>query len=175
MCLDRYLAEMEGTESADRAGDYIRRRHLCNCNTTLGLEMKKEFPKHIVIAAKNNKGIDGQVSMHVGRCKFYVVAVVKSDRMLGFQVEKNPYYGNQKPKKTPVFIRDLGADAILVGGMDPKAVDLFRSFGIAIVTGAVGNVGKVLNAYLRGELKGIVSREPAYPSNCGDTRQKSAR
>jgi predicted Fe-Mo cluster-binding NifX family protein len=82
-------------------------------------------------------------------------------------VERNVHYGNHQPGQMPMFIRDLGANVILAGGMGPRAIDMFHGFGIEVATGAVGNIGKVLDAYLRGEVKGIVACEHDHPDSCG--------
>ena len=51
--------------------------------------------------------------------------------------------------------------------MGPRAVQLFNSHGIEVATGAVGRVGSVLAAYLRGELRGIVPCQHDHPESCG--------
>ncbi|MDJ0764014.1 MAG: NifB/NifX family molybdenum-iron cluster-binding protein [Myxococcota bacterium] len=120
----------------------------------------------IAVAAEDDKGLDGQVSMHFGRCPYYVMAEVKGGKIIGSRVEQNAHYGNHQPGQMPVFIRDLGANVILAGGMGPRAVDMFQRFGIEVATGAVGNIGKVLDAYLRGEIKGIVPCSHDHPESC---------
>ncbi len=123
--------------------------------------------KQIAVAVEDDKGLEGQVSMHFGRCPYYVLADVEKDKVVGHRVEENTHFGNHQPGQMPVFIRDLGADVILAGGMGPRAIDMFQGFGIEVATGAVGNVGKVLDAYLRGEIKGIVPCEHDHPHSCG--------
>lgn len=83
------------------------------------------------------------------------------------KVEPNPFYGNHQPGQMPAFIRDLGANVILAGGMGPRAIDLFMNYEIEVATGAVGNVRNVLNAYLRGNIKGIVPCAHDHPDSCG--------
>jgi predicted Fe-Mo cluster-binding NifX family protein/DNA-directed RNA polymerase subunit RPC12/RpoP len=120
----------------------------------------------IAVAADDDKGLDGQVSTHFGRCPYYVIAEVEDGKIAGLRTEKNSHFGNHQPGQMPVFIRNLGANVILAGGMGPGAVEMFHSFGIEVATGAVGNVGKVLDAYLRGEIKGIVPCEHDHPESC---------
>jgi predicted Fe-Mo cluster-binding NifX family protein len=43
---------------------------------------------------------------------------------------------------------------MIAGGMGPRAIDFFDGFKIEAVTGAFGKIEDVLNAYLRGELRG---------------------
>ncbi len=121
----------------------------------------------VAIAADDELGLDGQVSMHFGRCPYYVVAEVNDNKVIGSRVEINPHFENHQPGQMPVFIRDLGANVILAGGMGPKAVDMLNSYGIDVATGATGNVGEVLDAYLHGDIKGIVPCEHDHPDSCG--------
>ena len=54
---------------------------------------------------------------------------------------------------------------MIAGGMGPKAIDMFSNFGIEVVTGAIGNTGNVLQAYLGGEISGV---EPCKHDHPGD-------
>ena len=96
-----------------------------------------------------------------------MVARVKDGEVLDHEVVTNPHYNNHQPGQMPRFIRGLGVDAILAGGMGPKAIQMFESFGINVATGAVGVAGKVLAAYLSGELTGIVPCKHDHEDSCG--------
>ncbi len=124
-------------------------------------------PKLIAIAAEDNQGLAGEVSAHFGRCPAYVLAQVAGGRIGTVEVIQNPYYGGHQPGVMPQFINKLGANVILAGGMGPRAVALFHGFGIEVATGAVGNVRKVLEAYLRGEVSGIVPCAHDHQDSCG--------
>ncbi len=139
-----------------------------NTNNNQSKETAKgNTPMHIAIASDDEKGLDGQVSMHFGRCPYYVLAEVEGTMIQSTRIEKNPHFDNHQPGQMPAYIRDLGANVILAGGMGPRAVNMFQSFGIEVATGAVGIVGNVLNAYLNGELTGIVPCNHDHPSSCG--------
>jgi predicted Fe-Mo cluster-binding NifX family protein len=123
--------------------------------------------KHIAIAAEDDRGFDGQVSHHFGRCPFYFLVEVEGDQIMESKVAQNPFYGNHQPGQMPAFIKDLGANVILAGGMGPRAIDLFMNYEIEVATGAIGNVKNVLDAYLRGDIKGIVPCSHDHPESCG--------
>jgi len=123
--------------------------------------------KYIAIAAEDNKGFDGQVSQHFGRCPYYFLVGVEGNNIVGADVKTNEFYGNHQPGQMPNFIKNLGANVIISGGMGPRAVDMFLDFGIEVATGAVGNTKAVLDAYLRGEIKGIVPCSHDHPESCG--------
>ncbi len=121
----------------------------------------------IAIAAEDDRGLDGEVSAHFGRCPAYVLVRVDGESIGEAEVVPNPHFHAHQPGVMPGFISGLGADVILAGGMGPRAVDLFHGYGIEVATGAVGNVRKVLEAYLRGEVRGIVPCAHDHEDSCG--------
>jgi Mrp family chromosome partitioning ATPase/predicted Fe-Mo cluster-binding NifX family protein len=123
--------------------------------------------KRIAVASEDDRGLEGQVSGHFGRCPAYTVVETADGKILAAHVERNPHFENHQPGTMPVFVRDLGANVIVAGGMGPRAIDLFTGFGIEVATGAVGNVRRVVEAYLRGELQGIVPCAHDHPDSCG--------
>jgi predicted Fe-Mo cluster-binding NifX family protein len=129
--------------------------------------MNSETSRTIAIAAEDEKGLDGEVSHHFGRCAAYTLAEVQGGKVISTRVQPNPFVAAHQPGQMPVFIRDLGANVILAGGMGPRAVDMFHQFGIEVATGAVGRVGSVLEAYLEGKVKGIVPCSHDHPDSCG--------
>lgn len=123
--------------------------------------------RRIAIACEDDRGLDGQVSAHFGRCPCYTVVEVEGQNIVGHRVERNPHFGDHRPGMVPQFVRSLNADAILAGGMGPRAVQMFRGFGIDVVTGASGTARQVLEAYLGGTLSGIVPCQHDHPESCG--------
>lgn len=123
--------------------------------------------KTIALAAEDEKGLDGNMSMHFGRCPAYVVVEVDGDKVGEARVVRNPYYDAHQPGAVPQFIHGLGANVILAGGMGPRAIDLFTNYGIKVATGVAGNVRRVLEAYLQGKVQGIVPCAHDHPESCG--------
>jgi len=123
--------------------------------------------RQIAIAAQDDRGLEGEVSQHFGRCPFYVLAKVDGSTVLDSEVRTNLHYGNHQPGMMPAFIKDMGADVILAGGMGPRAIALFSQMGIEVATGAVGRVGAVLEAYLDGRIRGIVPCAHDHEDSCG--------
>ena len=121
--------------------------------------------KKIALACEDNQGLDGQISQHFGRCPSYLIVDVEGNEVKKSEVIENPYFTNHIPGKVPQFIKEQGAQVMIAGGMGPRAIDMFTTFGIEVVTGAVGNAGNVLQAYLRGEISGV---EPCKHDHPGD-------
>lgn len=121
----------------------------------------------IAVASGDDRGLDGEVSAHFGRCPYYTLVRVEGSEIKGVEVAGNPNFQSHVPGAMPAFIRDLGADVILAGGMGPRAVQLFQSYGIEAATGAVGRVGAVLDAYLDGRIRGTAPCNHDHPESCG--------
>ena len=105
----------------------------------------------IVVAAEDAYGFDGEVSSQLGSCPFFLLAEADGSTVTVSRVVPNPSFGTHQPGAAPRFIRELGADVIIAGGMGSGAVDAFLDFGIDVATGATGSVRTVLGAYIRGE------------------------
>jgi predicted Fe-Mo cluster-binding NifX family protein len=112
--------------------------------------------KVVAIAAEDDRGLDAEVSAHFGRCPFYVLAETEDGGVTGSRVVANPHFGTHQPGVMPQYIKSLGADVIIAGGMGPRAIDMFHAYGIDVATGALGVVQSVLQAYLNGEHRGVV-------------------
>ncbi len=121
--------------------------------------------KKIALACEDNKGLNGQISQHFGRCPSYLIVDVEGNEIKKSDIISNPYYDNHIPGMVPKFISEQGANVMIAGGMGPRAIDMFSNFGIEVVTGAIGNVGNVLKAYLQGEISGV---EPCKHDHPGD-------
>jgi len=119
--------------------------------------------KKIALACEDNQGLSGQMSQHFGRCPYYLIVDVEGDEIKKTDSVNNPYYNNHVPGMVPQFINEQAVNVMIAGGMGPRAIDMFTNLGIGVVTGAIGNVGNVLQAYLRGEISGVEPCEHDYP------------
>ena len=119
--------------------------------------------RRIALACEDNEGLSGQISQHFGRCPYYLIVDVEGDEIKRTDSVDNPYYNNHVPGMVPQFINEQGANVMIAGGMGPRAIDMFGNLGIEVVTGAIGNVGNVLQAYLKGEISGVEPCEHDYP------------
>lgn len=119
--------------------------------------------KRIALACEDDQGLDGQMSQHFGRCPYYLIVDVEGDEIKKTDSIDNPYYNNHVPGMVPQFINEQRANVMIAGGMGPRAIDMFSNLGMEVVTGAIGNVGNILQAYLRGEISGVEPCEHDYP------------
>lgn len=153
---------VDGILATAKNGDVSRREEVKQMD-----EVKNKQIKVIAVASEDDRGMEGQVSGHFGRCPHFTMVEVDGDRVVAHRVAANLHFGGHKPGVMPEFIKSLGADVILAGGMGPRAVEMFDSFGIEVATGAEGKVRDALERYLTGQLKGIVPCNHDHPESCG--------
>ena len=108
----------------------------------------------IAFSSEDNMGLEGQMSGHFGRCPYFTLVDVEDGKIQNVTVVENPFYNNHQPGQVPAFIHSQKVDVMIAGGMGPMAINLFNSNGIEVVTGYMGTIQNVLDAYLRGEAKG---------------------
>ena len=119
--------------------------------------------RRIALATEDNQGLNGQISQHFGRCPYYLIVDVEELEIEKTESVDNPYYNSHAPGMVPQFINEQGVNVMIAGGMGPRAIDMFTSLGIESVSGATGNVGNVLQAYLRGEITGVEACQHDHP------------
>lgn len=119
--------------------------------------------KTIVLTANDDRGLDGEMSAHFGHCTHFVLTRFDADNhAAATQVYPNPYAERHEPGQIPEFIRSLGADVVLAGGMGGKAIEWFSRLGIEVVTGARPGVRETLDAYLAGAVSGASECQHAH-------------
>jgi predicted Fe-Mo cluster-binding NifX family protein len=108
-------------------------------------EVTEELSMKIAISTEN-----GYVSAHFGRCPTYTIIDVQNGRVATRQEIPNP--GHQ-PGFLPQYLSDMGVEAIIAGGMGPRAQGLFAAKNIQTVIGVQGPLDEVIVKFLRGELE----------------------
>ena len=116
----------------------------------------------IAVASENN-----MVSQHFGHCEGFEVYDVENNKIINKQLIQNP---GHKPGFLPNFLKDMGVNVIISGGMGNGAVEIFNEKNIKVITGAEGNSEKACKSYLNGELKSTESicNEHEHHGNCED-------
>jgi len=113
--------------------------------------------KRIAFACEEDKGLESEMSMHFGRCPYYIMVEVEGTDVQKVEAVANPFFNGHVPGAVPEFIKNQNVNVMVAGGMGPKAIDLFQGFGIEVATGVAGRVGNVLQAYLDGKVSGTAS------------------
>jgi predicted Fe-Mo cluster-binding NifX family protein len=109
----------------------------------------------IAVATDDDRGLEAVLSQHFGRCPYYVVVDIDDGEIKGVENVQNPFYGSHgQPGEVPSFIKNLGVEVMIAGGMGPRAIGFFEQFGVQAVTGVSGVVKEVIRAFVNGEIEG---------------------
>jgi predicted Fe-Mo cluster-binding NifX family protein len=121
----------------------------------------------IAVASEGEGGLSAPVGGHFGRCPYYTLVEVREGRVVDHEVHSNPGHENHVPGAVPEFLSGLHVNVVLAGGMGPRAIRMFDSRGIQVTTGVTGSVEGAVDAWLRGDVRGIVPCAHDHPESCG--------
>lgn len=94
---------------------------------------------------------NGQVSAHFGHCPHFTLVDIEGEAVTARTQVQAPEHA---PGRIPRFLKEHGADAVIAGGMGPKAMNLFDELGIQQIIGVTGPVEEVIAGCLDGTLSG---------------------
>ncbi len=116
----------------------------------------------IAVAAQDDRGLDGVVAHHFGRCPFYAFVDVEGRTIVASEVLANPYFNKHQPGQVPYFIQQQGGEVMVAGGMGRRAIDLFDQMNIQAYSGAAGTVRRAIEMVVGGQLtEATPCREPS--------------
>lgn len=92
---------------------------------------------------------NGMVSAHFGRCPEFSIFTVENNEITEKEVKANP---GHVPGKIPEFLKSLGTDVVIAGGMGHRAQQFFADMNIIPVMGVEGPVSEVVNSFVKGDL-----------------------
>ncbi len=90
------------------------------------------------------------VSPHFGRCPFFTIVDIESNRIIKQEVVENP---GHHPGYLPEFLHQKNVICIICGGMGQRAAGLFRERGIRVIAGISGKISETIEKLLEGELQ----------------------
>ncbi len=106
-----------------------------------------------VAVSATEKGIEGDVAGHFGNATHFVVAEIEEGKVKSTKLVENPHAGQHVPGDLPKFIKELGAETMILCGIGPMAIKLFNNYGIKLVIGVEGKVKDALEQYAKGMLE----------------------
>jgi predicted Fe-Mo cluster-binding NifX family protein len=92
----------------------------------------------------------GNVSEHFGHCEEFVIYEIEENKIKSREVLKNP---GHIPGFLPKFLKEKNVDVVITKGIGPRAVELFRSLGIKVMSTISGNEREVIKKYIEGQLE----------------------
>ena len=126
----------------------------------------------VVFAADSPHGLEAEVAQHFRRAPYFVMVELDEDgEIVSVEVKENPFVNIHGPGMVPSFVKELGADVLVSGGMGQRAAAFFKNEGIDVVVGADGRVVDVLARLLKGEsFSGSLCEHHEHGRGCGHHR-----
>jgi len=111
----------------------------------------------IAIPSENN-----MVCPHFGHCAEFTLYDTNTKSL------KSVPSPGHVPGALPVFLKQLGVELVIGGGMGGSAQNLFASQGVQVIVGASGKIDDVIASYEKGKLvsTGSVCSEHAHEGDC---------
>lgn len=106
----------------------------------------------IAVAAQDDRGLEGLVAHHFGRCPFYALVDVEGQAVVASEVLANPYFNKHQPGQVPYFIQAQGAEVMVAGGMGRRAIDIFDQMNIEAYSGAAGTIRRAVEMVVGDQL-----------------------
>jgi predicted Fe-Mo cluster-binding NifX family protein len=117
----------------------------------------------IAIATEN-----GRVSAHFGRCPSYTVVDIEQGAVVTRAEIPNP---GHRPGFLPEFLSGKGVNAVIAGGMGPRAQALFEEKNITTFIGVQGPIEEVIGKLLENSLESgedLCDHGPGEAEVCGE-------
>lgn len=90
-----------------------------------------------------------QIFQHFGKCPVFTVFTIEGGKIAGKELVDASEHGHAA---LTGFLQSAGVDTVICGGIGGGARDMLSSAGIALVSGAEGNIEAAVNAYIKGRL-----------------------
>lgn len=107
--------------------------------------------KIVAVACESERGLEGDVCAHFGHAPYFVVAELNGVEVVSSRLVVPPAHG-EGPCTMPAYIQQLGAQALIVGGLGAGARASLAGMGIEVFGGTSGNAGEALRALARSSL-----------------------
>lgn len=76
---------------------------------------------------------DGKLTAHFGHCREFAILNVEENEVITKEIVVPPPH---EPGVLPAWLKEMGAQVIIAGGMGNRAISLFHQAGIEVITGA---------------------------------------
>jgi len=116
----------------------------------------------LAFASDDDKGLDGVLSYHFGRCPFYTFIEVEGNEVKNVVVEPNPNAQSHNPGDIPQYVASKGANMVFAGGMGPRAQEWFAQLNIKPISGVYGKIRDIVEQVIKGPVEIAASSEEPH-------------
>jgi predicted Fe-Mo cluster-binding NifX family protein len=117
----------------------------------------------VAIPTLGMRGLDDEVFPHFGRAPTFTVVNLETGEVKVVPNMSEHMGGFGKP---PEQLAELGVSAVITSNLGPRAIEMFRSFGIEVYVGAYGKVRDAVELFRRDSLQ-----KASLQSACREHRQ----
>ncbi|MBN2518623.1 MAG: NifB/NifX family molybdenum-iron cluster-binding protein [Candidatus Altiarchaeota archaeon] len=104
----------------------------------------------IAIPSESPGGREAMVALHFGRCGFYTIWDTTTEEFEIIENTSNHFGGAKAP---PELLAGMGIQILLCGDIGPRALTMFKEFGVDVYVGAQGTVADSISRWREGLLK----------------------
>jgi len=97
-------------------------------------------------------GLDAGVSSHFGHCEAFTIVTLADGRVSTVEVAGNGHTGHGSCGAPVKQLADAGVNALLVGGIGMRPLEMFRSQGIGVFATRATTVREAVEGFARGAL-----------------------
>ncbi len=105
----------------------------------------------VAIPVKGNFGLESEIEQHFGRTRYFAFVNIENGEIKDVNIKENPYE-EHGIGDLPNFVKKNNAEIVIAFGMGERAIEMFNSFGIDVITGASGKIKDVLEMFIKNSL-----------------------
>jgi len=113
----------------------------------------------------SGKDLSAVVDPRFGRCDYFTIV---DSETLYLETIENPFTTSNDGAgiKSAKLLADQGVDVVLAGNIGPNALEILKAAGIAVITGANGEISRAVEDYRSGKLEA----SPTIPQSHRNSR-----
>lgn len=92
----------------------------------------------------DNKGLEGNVHEHFGRSPKFVLAEIRSGKIVDIKVIDNPIAESHSPGELPELLKNYGVEIVVCHKIGRRAREFLGRLGIKVIDGLGGPIKNVL-------------------------------
>ena len=104
----------------------------------------------VAIPTLGTRGLEEDISPHFGRAPTFTIVDMETNEVRVLPNTSEHMGGIGLP---PQHMANAGAQVMLCSGLGPRAIQMFRQFGIIVYVGASGKVKDAIQAWQEGRLQ----------------------
>lgn len=110
----------------------------------------------LVVPVERDEQYRSRISAHFGRAPLFAVVEISEDGVArSLEIVENVGRHSGGRGLAHDAVAKFRPDAMVVMGMGPRGLQRFQDEGVAVFTGEVTTVGEAIEAYVRGQLRGL--------------------